>query len=80
MSDIRAKIVDQYYELVSDLGGIEQLNANTFGVEEILNRPNWQNVWDKYWTTKKLITCARTCGKSKISTPTDQFVKRVSNG
>lgn len=80
VADIRAKIVDQYYELVEDLGGLENLNTTTYGIKEILNRDSWQNVWEKYWTTKKLITCARTCGKSKLSTPSDQFVKRVSNG
>ena len=79
VADIRAKIVDQYHDLVSDLGGIETLSAVDHSVEEIINSNAWQSVWETYWTTKKLITCFRVCGKTPISKPSDQFVKRVSN-
>lgn len=79
VADIRAKIVDQYHDLIGDIGGIETLSATTHGIKKILNSDKWQSVWDVYWNEKKLITCARTCGKSKLSKPSDQFVKRVSN-
>jgi MoaA/NifB/PqqE/SkfB family radical SAM enzyme len=79
VSDIRKQIVDQYYELVKDLGGINNLNAITRRLREIINDKQWQSVWEPYWSEKKLITCARVCGVNSISKPNDQFVKRVSN-
>jgi len=79
VADIRQQILDQYYELVNDLGGLDSLNAVDHGVEQIINSSQWQSVWEPYWNQKKLITCARVCGVSKLSKPTDQFVKRISN-
>lgn len=79
IKDIKDKIVSQYYELVEDLGGIDNLDVTKRTLEEILNEDSWQNAWQKYWTEKKLITCARVCGKTQLSKPTDQFVKRISN-
>ena len=83
LTEIRKEIVDQYYSLVDSLGGIEKLNVIERSIESVINDNNWQTVWDEYWTTKKLITCARTCGKTKegnVSKPKDQFVRRVTNG
>lgn len=79
VADIRQQILDQYYELVNDLGGLDSLNAVQHGVEQIINSSQWQSVWEPYWNQKKLITCARVCGVSKLSKPNDQFVKRISN-
>jgi MoaA/NifB/PqqE/SkfB family radical SAM enzyme len=82
VADIRKEIVDQYYELVESLGGIEQLDATKRSVKEIISDDRWQSVWKEYWGEKMLITCARTCGTTKninFSKPKDQFVKRVSN-
>ena len=70
---------EQYSELVSKLGGLEQLSALTYSVKEILERESWQTVWDHYWNTEKLYTCARVCGKTTNSKPKDQFVKRTNN-
>jgi hypothetical protein len=48
-------------------------------VKDIIDTDVWQTVWTEYWTDKKLITCARVCGKTQTSKPIDQFVKRVTN-
>jgi MoaA/NifB/PqqE/SkfB family radical SAM enzyme len=66
---IKYQQLEQYDNLVNSLGGIENLSA--------VNR--WQDAWDVYWNEKKLITCARVCGKmiDNFSKPIDQFVKRV---
>jgi hypothetical protein len=76
---IHDRMLAQYHELVTSLGGIENLSALTRTVADIIDDNKWQTVWDEYWTTNKLITCARVCGKTQISKPKDQFVKRVNN-
>jgi hypothetical protein len=79
VADIRQQILAQYYELVTDLGGIESLNAVDRSIKNIINDDRWQQVWEPYWTDKKLITCARVCGVNALSKPNDQFVTRVTN-
>lgn len=76
---IHDRILAQYYELVESLGGIDNLYALNRSVKDIIDDSRWQSVWTDYWTTNKLITCARVCGKTDISKPKDQFVKRVNN-
>lgn len=72
---IRKDILDQYNALVTDLGGIDALNATKVSVKDIINSQPYQTVWKKYWDSKGLITCARSCGVTKeYSKPKDQFV------
>jgi MoaA/NifB/PqqE/SkfB family radical SAM enzyme len=71
---LKYEIKHQYLELISDLGNT---NAITVGIKNVIDSYTWQSVWETYWTTKKLIVCARTCGKSaNISHPIDQFLER----
>jgi MoaA/NifB/PqqE/SkfB family radical SAM enzyme len=71
------EIKKQYQELVTDLGTIEKLNAVTIGIKNVLETSEWQTVWKNYWADKKLIMCARSCGKTEIvSKPHDQFLNR----
>jgi MoaA/NifB/PqqE/SkfB family radical SAM enzyme len=75
---IREEIVSQYYDLEKDLGGLENLNTINRSVKDIINSKEYQTVWDEYWTTKKLIICARTCGQLKeknLSKPADQQIE-----
>jgi hypothetical protein len=80
ITEIRKKIVDQYYQLIESIGGLERLDALSNSIKNIIDDDIWQSVWNIYWTDKKLITCTRVCGKSEFSKPIDQFVKRVNNG
>lgn len=74
---IRAEIKRQYDELLVDLGGKESLDAVNVGIRSVIDSQSWQSVWETYWTTKKLIMCARICGQTeKISKPGDQFLER----
>jgi hypothetical protein len=72
--EVRTAMLKQHYELMSKLG-----NTNTIErtVENIINSKEYQTVWDEFWTTNKLITCARTCGVSdvKFAQPKDQVVE-----
>jgi MoaA/NifB/PqqE/SkfB family radical SAM enzyme len=81
ISPIKDRIKYQYDDLVKDLDGIENLNLDNRSIKDIIDSSSWQSVWNSYWTDKKLITCARTCGTvldDDISKPKDQFVKRIN--
>ena len=71
--DIRQVIQKQYDDLVNDLKVISTLDKS---IKDIIDSDEYQNVWGEYWTTKKLITCVRACGKNQFSKPTDQFVEK----
>ena len=75
--DIRSEIKNQSDSLISDLGGLNSLDASIHGIKTVINSPQWQNVWQPYWDQKKLLICARTCGvNEEMSRPHDQFLKR----
>jgi MoaA/NifB/PqqE/SkfB family radical SAM enzyme len=75
---VRYEILNQYNDLVESLGGITELNAIENTIEEIINSEKYQSVWETFWDEKKLITCARTCGKSaKFSAPKDQWAEII---
>ena len=72
--EVRSEMLKQHHDLTSKLGNI---NSFTRSVEEIVNSEQYQTVWDEYWTTNKLITCARTCGvNTNFAKPRDQIVKQ----
>lgn len=71
---LRQLALEQYNSLVSDLGEINTLKKS---VKDIINSYEYQTVWKKYWNEKKLLTCVRTCGKTELSKPKDQFVEMV---
>ncbi len=70
---IRQELLQQYNDLVESLG---QLDTTKRSIKDIVNSHQYQTVWQEYWGSKKLITCARTCGKNDISKPMDQFIER----
>ena len=74
---VKQEMLNQYHDLVYNLGGLQKLDIMNNSLKDIIDSPEYQGVWDEYWNEKKLITCARACGKSAekiISTPNDQFV------
>jgi len=74
-TDIATKIVDQHHDMIKSLGDMNVMNSS---VKQIIDSEPYQNVWNEYWTTKKLIICARTCGVSKdieFSLPREQWKK-----
>jgi MoaA/NifB/PqqE/SkfB family radical SAM enzyme len=75
-ASLRYEIKRQHSELVADLG---DTSAVTVGIKNVIDSDAWQSVWETYWTTKKLIMCARICGQSaEISRPGDQFLERAT--
>jgi MoaA/NifB/PqqE/SkfB family radical SAM enzyme len=73
--NIRHHALQQYNELLGDLGTTNTLEKS---VKDIIDSQEYQSVWDEYWTSKKLITCVRTCGNNQLSKPVDQFIERES--
>lgn len=70
--EVRNEMLKQHYELVRALGNI---NTLTKSVKDIVDSNEYQTVWKEYWTTNKLITCARTCGvNTDFAKPRDQIV------
>jgi len=70
--EVRTEMLRQHNEMVASLGNI---NTKERSIKEILESQPYQTVWDSYWTTNKLITCARTCGDGNFAKPKDQIVK-----
>lgn len=70
-ANVRFEMLHQYNEMVSKLGGTEQINTMTRSIKDIINSDEYQNIWDDYWGENKLIVCARSCGRGK----TDDFGK-----
>ena len=68
-SNAKTSIQEQYKNLIEELGDTSMHN---YSIEQILSRPSYSQVWTKYWTTQKLITCARTCGNI-VKTPSQQY-------
>jgi MoaA/NifB/PqqE/SkfB family radical SAM enzyme len=60
----------QYIELIKELGNTNTLERS---VKEIVDSTQYQTIWKKYWTVKKLYVCARTCG-DKIFNPSQQIL------
>ena len=75
---IFVSMFNQYDKMISDFGGIQNIDA-TKGIKNIISSDVWQNIWKKKWNEDKMLMCARTCGKFKtfdISQPQDQFIER----
>lgn len=71
--EVRTEMLRQHHEMVSALGNI---NTKELSIRNILESQAYQTVWDEYWTSNKLITCARTCGDGNFAKPKDQIVKQ----
>ena len=72
LSSVRYEIRNEYADLMNTLGNI---NSVARSIKDIIDSTTWQTCWEEYWTTKKLITCARTCGRSNavsFAQPRDQ--------
>ncbi len=77
--ELKKQVLEQYNSLLEDLKNIDVVDRS---IKEIVDSVEYQTVWEKYWTIKKLMVCVRTCGKNQYSKPMDQFIKRedLTNG
>jgi hypothetical protein len=73
IKEITDTMMSQHLDMVNTIGEVNTLLRT---VEDIIDSTAYQNMWDEYWTTKKLLICARTCGVSKkidFSLPREQW-------
>jgi MoaA/NifB/PqqE/SkfB family radical SAM enzyme len=63
----KTQIKKQYNDLVDSLGNTDAKQ----GIKTVIEKQSFQEVWQRYWTIKKLWTCARVCGNN-FSKPADQ--------
>jgi MoaA/NifB/PqqE/SkfB family radical SAM enzyme len=63
------------FRIVDELGGLPALNAKT-GLENIVNNPTWQTIWQREWTNKTSPACIVLCGKNTPLTRVEDQVER----
>ena len=71
-------MMSQHHDMIKSLGNMD---TTTRSIKEIINSPEYQSVWQEYWTTKKLFMCVRTCGNGPgidFSKPKDQFIETTN--
>ena len=69
--EVRHEMLRQHWDLMSSLGDTNTLSQS---IKDIIDSTAYQTVWNRYWTTDKLITCARTCGtNTDFAKPRDQI-------
>jgi MoaA/NifB/PqqE/SkfB family radical SAM enzyme len=73
IAGIRQVMLDQYNSMIEDFGGIDNIDTKYNSIESIIDSDAYQTIWSKYWSDPKMVTCARICGKNKLSKPMDQF-------
>lgn len=76
---VRQKMLDEYNELITALGGITNLDATQRTIKDIVDSTQYQTVWHKFWAEKKLTVCARACGVLKtpvFSKPSEQYTSK----
>lgn len=61
VSDVGLTIQKQVYDLVDELGRLDNLNACTVGIKSILDREQWQTIWEHKWRTQGSIGCMVLC-------------------
>ncbi len=73
IKEITDTMISQHKDMVDTIG---EVNTLLRSIEDIIDSNGYQNMWDEYWTTKKSLVCARTCGMSKkieFSLPREQW-------
>ena len=63
------------YRIVEELGGLQALDAKK-GLENIVNDPKWQTIWQREWSNKTSPACIVLCGKNTPLTRVEDQVER----
>jgi hypothetical protein len=63
---------------IEAFGGLAGLDLRTYTMQEIIDSPVWQTLWDESFKDKSMPICARVCGKfpeTPMSQCRDQFLE-----
>jgi MoaA/NifB/PqqE/SkfB family radical SAM enzyme len=66
---VRIDMLEQHAELMAKLGDTNVINRS---IKDVIDSDAYQTIWTEYWTTNKLIVCARSCGDGNFAKPGDQ--------
>lgn len=67
IAEVRYSMIDQHHRLIESLGGRDNLNTLKKSLSDIIHSTEYQTVWEHWWNSEKLISCARTCGTNSIA-------------
>lgn len=71
--------IDSVEKLIKEIGGYDRIDLLKHSIKEITSSDIWKNIWFSQWNQKKLVTCAKVCGKfpnKVLSQPEDQILNR----
>jgi MoaA/NifB/PqqE/SkfB family radical SAM enzyme len=61
VNDVGGMIQTQVFEIINELGGLENLNAKGYGIKNIINRDQWQTMWAEKWKENSSACCTILC-------------------
>lgn len=61
INSVGSMIQTQVYEIIKELGGLDNLNAKYHGIKNIINRSQWQTMWEEKWKTNSSACCTILC-------------------
>jgi len=64
VNSLGIKLKKQVYEIISEMGGIDNLNARDVGIKEIMNSLSWQTIWQEKWNNHGSLVCMLMCSKA----------------
>lgn len=71
ITDVLSLMLEQHNKLMSILGDTNTIHRS---IREIVDSEEYQTIWERMWTTDKMLICAKTCGVNVgFSQPRDQW-------
>lgn len=64
-----AKVKEQVYELVDELGGLSAIDVKVHGIQSIIESPTWQTIWQDKWQNGGSLSCSLMCSSSSPFIP-----------
>lgn len=61
INSVGSMIQSQVFEIIEELGGLSNLNAKDHGIKNIINRSQWQTMWEEKWKTNSSACCTILC-------------------
>lgn len=75
MVDVGLEVQNQVYEILDELGGLDKLNALTYGIENIISTDAWQTIWQNKWAKHGSAACTIMCSQSSPYISIDEQTK-----
>jgi hypothetical protein len=63
-NQVGAKVKQDVYNLINELGGDDKINALNYGIKNIIENTQWQTIWHDKWASNKSMCCTAMCSAS----------------